>query len=136
MSSIPRRHFMETLGLATAASLLPGYSPANGQFSQDVSDSKAIGRIQQQLEAVGPQVDTVLFYQYQGLMSKPGSKAHAGHPDAEKLYRDYLRWLNRHHPDVLTTSGQKAVGRASVGCLLSASSGVQSPVSHGQSSRM
>lgn len=41
-------------------------------------------RIEQQLEAVGPYVDRVLIYQYQGIMSKPGSKAVAGHPEEKQ----------------------------------------------------
>ncbi len=56
-------------------------------------------RIQQQLEAVGPHVDKVLVYQYQGIMNKPGSKAPAGHPDATKLYADYVQWLRVNHPE-------------------------------------
>jgi len=50
-------------------------------------------RIEKQLEAVAPYVDVITIYQYQGLMSQPGSKAPTGHRDATKLYRDYVSWL-------------------------------------------
>lgn len=50
-------------------------------------------RIQKQLEAVSPYVDTVLAYQYQGMMNKPGTGAFAGHPSSEKLYTDYMAWV-------------------------------------------
>ena len=58
-------------------------------------------RIEQQLQAVGPYVDKVLIYQYQGLMNKPGSAAAAGHPDATRLYSEYVQWLQTRHPDML-----------------------------------
>ena len=37
-------------------------------------------------------MDTILIYQYQGLMNKPGSHAFAGHPDSTRLYTDYVKW--------------------------------------------
>ena len=49
-------------------------------------------RVKEQLAAVSPFVDTILIYQYQGLMNKPGSRAFAGHPDSTRLYSDYVRW--------------------------------------------
>ena len=49
-------------------------------------------RVKQQLEAVSTFVDTILVYQYQGLMNKPGSQAFAGHPDSTRLYTDYVSW--------------------------------------------
>jgi len=58
-------------------------------------------RIEQQLKAVSQFVDLVLIYQYQGLLSKPGSEAPAGPPQAEQLYRDYAAWLKANHPDML-----------------------------------
>ena len=58
-------------------------------------------RVQKQLEAVGPYVETILVYQYQGLMNNPASKASVGHPDAVKLYHSYRAWLKKHHPDSL-----------------------------------
>jgi hypothetical protein len=53
-------------------------------------------RIEKQLEAVLPFVDTILVYQYQGMMNKPGSKAFAGHPRSVELYMDYTNWLKKH----------------------------------------
>jgi len=53
-------------------------------------------RVKEQLAAVSPFVDTILIYQYQGLMNKPGSKAFAGHPDSTQLYTDYRRWWRKH----------------------------------------
>jgi hypothetical protein len=55
-------------------------------------------RIEAQLAAVGPYVEKVLIYQYQGLLSKPGGKALAGHPDAPKLYTAYVQWLRANFP--------------------------------------
>jgi len=49
-------------------------------------------RVKEQLAAVSPFVDTILIYQYQGLMNRPGSRAFAGHPDSTRLYNDYVRW--------------------------------------------
>lgn len=49
-------------------------------------------RVKEQLAAVSPFADTILIYQYQGLMNKPGSRAFAGHPDSTQLYNDYVRW--------------------------------------------
>lgn len=49
-------------------------------------------RVRAQLEAVSPHVDTILIYQYQGLMNRPGSRAFAGHPDSTRLYLDYAGW--------------------------------------------
>lgn len=45
--------------------------------------------------------DKVLVYQCQGIMNKPGSKAPAGHPDATKLYTEYVNWLETCHPGML-----------------------------------
>ncbi|MBN1488796.1 MAG: DUF4434 domain-containing protein [Phycisphaerae bacterium] len=58
-------------------------------------------RVERQLEAASPFVDRILIYQYQGLLSKPGSAAPAGPPQAEKLYRDYVAWLAVNHPGML-----------------------------------
>lgn len=52
-------------------------------------------RIRQQLEAVSSFADTILIYQYQGMMNNPRSKAFAGHPDSVRLYSDYVEWLKR-----------------------------------------
>ncbi len=58
-------------------------------------------RLERQLEAVSSYVDVVLIYQYQGLLSKPGTKAPAGPPDAQRLYRQYRDWLRKNHPDMI-----------------------------------
>ena len=50
-------------------------------------------RIQQQLEAVSQHVDVTLIYQYQGLMTKPGTTAMTSHPDSIRLFNDYRKWL-------------------------------------------
>jgi len=50
-------------------------------------------RVRRQLEAVSPWVDTILVYQYQGMMNKPGSAAFAGSAASTKLYTDYMNWL-------------------------------------------
>lgn len=50
-------------------------------------------RVRGQLTALSPHVDTVLVYQYQGMMNKPGSPVFAGHPDSAKFYEDYREWL-------------------------------------------
>ncbi len=47
-------------------------------------------RIRKQIEAVSPYVEKLFCYQYPGLMSKPASIAKLGHPNAEKLYIDYM----------------------------------------------
>ncbi|MBN1290785.1 MAG: DUF4434 domain-containing protein [Candidatus Latescibacteria bacterium] len=61
----------------------------------------AFSRIEKQLEAVSPYVDTILVYQYQGMMNKPDSEAFAGHPDSTVLYSDYVAWLNTFHPKMV-----------------------------------
>jgi Domain of unknown function (DUF4434) len=55
-------------------------------------------RIKKQLEAVSPYVDVVTIYQYQGLLSRPGSKVPSTHPGAAKLYGDYGSWLKSEYP--------------------------------------
>jgi hypothetical protein len=65
-------------------------------------------RVKDQLAAVSPFVDTILIYQYQGLMNKPGSRAFAGHPDSTGLYSDYARWRREVGRNVL--SSPKAQG--------------------------
>lgn len=52
-------------------------------------------RVEKQLAAISPFVDTILVYQYQGLMNPPGSSVFVGHVDSAKLYSDYRRWLDR-----------------------------------------
>jgi hypothetical protein len=58
-------------------------------------------RVRRQLEAVAPFVDTVLVYQYQGMMNKPGSVAFAGPQDSTRLYSDYAGWLRKNYPAML-----------------------------------
>jgi len=58
-------------------------------------------RVQRQLEAVSPFVDTVLVYQYQGMMNKRGSAAFAGPQDSTRLYSDYADWLRKNYPAML-----------------------------------
>jgi hypothetical protein len=56
------------------------------------------------LEAVSPWVDTVLVYQYQGMMNKPGSAAFAGDPTSTELYSAYVGWLSKNYPAMLKGS--------------------------------
>jgi hypothetical protein len=63
-------------------------------------------RVKQQLEAVSPFVDTILIYQYQGLMNKPGSQAFAGHPDSTRLYTDYVNWRRENSRRILRSPKQ------------------------------
>jgi len=55
-----------------------------------------IERITAQLQQVAPYVDTILVYQYLGLMSQPGGTAFAGHPTAGQLHDNYAAWLRSH----------------------------------------
>ena len=50
-------------------------------------------RVRRQLEGIAPFVEKVLIYQYPGLMSKPGSKAFTPNSAAEKLYDEYVKYL-------------------------------------------
>jgi len=50
-------------------------------------------RVRRQMEALSPFVDTILVYQYQGMMNEPGSVSFAGHPASVELYSDYAAWL-------------------------------------------
>jgi len=52
-------------------------------------------RVRVQLEDVSPFVEHILIYSYLGMMNQPGSKASTGHIDSEKLYVDYINWLNK-----------------------------------------
>jgi hypothetical protein len=52
-------------------------------------------RVRRQMEALSPWVDTLLVYQYQGMMNKPDSAAFAGSPASVALYTDYTNWLKK-----------------------------------------
>jgi hypothetical protein len=60
-------------------------------------------RVKDQLAAVSPFVDTILIYQYQGILNKPGSRAFAGHPHSTRLYTDYARWRREAARNVLSS---------------------------------
>jgi hypothetical protein len=51
-------------------------------------------RILKQIIDVTPYVEHILIFQYQGFMNKPGTIAYAGLKETEKLYNDYVHWLN------------------------------------------
>ena len=61
-------------------------------------------RVEKQLEAVSPYVDTILVYQYLGMMNRPGSDAFAGQPGSTVLYKDYVSWLGKTHPGLVKKS--------------------------------
>ncbi len=67
----------------------------------DVYSSPAVSatfdRLLVQLEDVSPFVERIAVYQYCGMLSKPGSTAATDHPSAERLYKDYRRWLDAQH---------------------------------------
>jgi hypothetical protein len=50
-------------------------------------------RVRRQLAAVSPYVETILVYQYLGMMNKSGSAAPAGSPRSIDLYSNYVTWL-------------------------------------------
>lgn len=52
-----------------------------------------IERIQKQIDAVSPFVETILAYSVQGIMNAPGSLSHCGHPSSTALYTDYKSLL-------------------------------------------
>lgn len=70
-------------------------------FEGDVYSSPAVSatfdRLLVQLEDVSPFVERIAVYQYCGMLSKPGSTAATDHPSAERLYKDYRRWLDAQH---------------------------------------
>ncbi|MFD0696454.1 DUF4434 domain-containing protein [Paenibacillus sp. GCM10027628] len=50
-------------------------------------------RVKGQLEVASKYVDKICCYQYLGMMNKPDSPVHAGHPTSPKLYRDYMEFI-------------------------------------------
>lgn len=79
------------------------------EFEGDVYKSALLpakfGRVTQQIEAISPFVDTILVYQYLGMMNKPGSTCFAGHPDSVTLYNDYRAWVDTNHPGTTGKTG-------------------------------
>lgn len=75
------------------------------EFEGMVYDSALIPtelkRVIKQLEAVSDYVDTVLVYQYLGIMNKPGTKAFAGHPGSTAYYEEYTGWLKMMYPEMV-----------------------------------
>ena len=65
----------------------------------------AFPRVEAQINAISPFVDTILVYQYLGMMNKPGSQSFAGHPDSPKLYGDYRQWVETNHPGTVRSFG-------------------------------
>lgn len=49
-------------------------------------------RIETQLRGVSNYVDVILVYQYQGILSRPGSPSFLGVPDSARLHQDYDHW--------------------------------------------
>ena len=54
-----------------------------------------IERIKKQLEAVSPYVEEILVFQYQGMMNRPSSISHCGHPDAIRFYKEYKKLVDK-----------------------------------------
>jgi hypothetical protein len=52
-------------------------------------------RVRSQMEAISPFVEKIIIYAYQGMMTKPLGIARCGYETAEKLYTDYVAWLNK-----------------------------------------
>lgn len=69
----------------------------------------SFSRIERQIESIAPFVDTILVYQYPGMMNRPGSKAFAGHVESPRLYTDYVRWLSVHFPEKIGESARGAL---------------------------
>jgi len=63
------------------------------KFNGKVLFPAAFERVQQQLEIASKYVDKILCYQYLGMMNKPDSLVHAGHPTSPKLYQDYMDFI-------------------------------------------
>jgi hypothetical protein len=53
----------------------------------------ALSRIQAQLAAIAPYVDTMLCYQTHGLINPPDSPQFCGHPDSARLWTEYTQWI-------------------------------------------
>ncbi len=50
-------------------------------------------RVRKQIENVAPYADKILSYQYLGIMNPADSPSFAGHPDSEKLYENYKKYI-------------------------------------------
>jgi hypothetical protein len=59
-------------------------------------------RVLQQKTEISPYVEHNFFCLYQGMMSKPGSIAFAGHKSSEKLYSDYAAWEKGNYKSGIT----------------------------------
>jgi hypothetical protein len=55
----------------------------------------SFSRVLRQLQAISPWVETILAYQYLGLMNKPRSHAFAGPPESTMLYAAYRDWQKK-----------------------------------------
>ncbi len=53
-----------------------------------------IERIRRQIEMQAPLVEKLICYQYQGIMNRHTELVNIGHPGTDKLYRDYVAYLN------------------------------------------
>ena len=70
------------------------------EFEGDVYKSALLPsnttRLEEQLLAISDYVDEILVFQYQGMMNRPSSISHCGHPDAIKFYKDYLKLIEKY----------------------------------------
>lgn len=69
------------------------------EFEGDVYQSPLLpsdfSRIEKQIQAVSPYVETILAYQYQGIMNQPNTFAFAGHISSEQFFREYQNYLRK-----------------------------------------
>ena len=57
-----------------------------------------IDRIREQLAIQAPLAEKLLCYQYQGIANRRTELVNIGHPSADRLYRDYVGYLNEEFP--------------------------------------